>query len=813
MLSRTTQEMNINAREQAQAFDQLSMTVMALSERLERLERTAVSDGIREAVKALHQGLSRLADQITATANNAAGQVMQLTSSLEQLAGRVGQARIEAEDAARALDERIDNSEAAVTYRLRAVEQSTQEAVKALELRIAETERALDERVAQSERGLEQRIPAAEKGLDQRIGESERGLEQRLAEAQAGLDQRLDAAEKALDGRLSEVEKTAQFNTNALDHALEKIETSANQRAADQVENQRRSAAQDESLNRLEDSIARLEMRLPAAEFERRLDNIERSVSDMADRMDRHDPAEHFDAGMKAISHRVEALEKDHKDLLGELRAKVLRPVEPPPYESVPLRHEAAAAKEARAELPGSEFLRPEHRHYEPPPQSAFDVPPLAVPPPVEEAGIGMDQGDAFAEPHGFTFDIPPEADADPFAPPPDFEEVFADAPEPENFLAQARRSARAAAEKAESERRGRFAGFFQKDAGAESEPRGKSRLLIPLAVALLVVAAASAALILNRRATEPQQPAVPVAPAIPPVSPLPHAGKDQFVIAPQGGAPDAATAKPDDKAGDKIGDATNFDTQRAEPTPAPKTAAPAAAPLPVTKAPDTAAPKPAGNTATGNQGAATRPAAPTAKVIQLANAGNPVALTILGLKALDGQPANLPEAVRFLTQAAEKGQAVAQYRLGTLYERGQGVPADPAKAARWYEMSATQGNRKAMHNLAVSYASGAGPRKNMAEAARWFAKAAALGLSDSQFNLAVLYERGDGVPQSLLDAYKWYSIAAAAGDAESKQRMGVLATQLSDSDRAAANKSAATFHAAPLNRGANVPPEAADLG
>ncbi len=76
-----------------------------------------------------------------------------------------------------------------------------------------------------------------------------------------------------------------------------------------------------------------------------------------------------------------------------------------------------------------------------------------------------------------------------------------------------------------------------------------------------------------------------------------------------------------------------------------------------------------------------------------------------------------------------------------------------------------------------------------------------------------MLYERGDGVPQSLLDAYKWYSIAAAAGDTESKARIGVLQTQLSDTDKAAANKSAATFHAAPLNRSANVPPEPGDLG
>ena len=66
--------------------------------------------------------------------------------------------------------------------------------------------------------------------------------------------------------------------------------------------------------------------------------------------------------------------------------------------------------------------------------------------------------------------------------------------------------------------------------------------------------------------------------------------------------------------------------------------------------------------------------------MIQLADAGNPIALTILGLRALDGTgttPVNLPDAVKFLTQAAEKGQAVAQYRLGTLYERGQGVAAD----------------------------------------------------------------------------------------------------------------------------------------
>src|ERR1700761_1820053 len=118
VISRTAQEMNIAAREQAQAFDQLGETVMALSDRLERLERSNANDGIKDAVKGLTQGLSRLADQITATANNSANQVVTLTSNLEQLAARVGQARIESEETDQALDRRIDASEHAIGTRM-----------------------------------------------------------------------------------------------------------------------------------------------------------------------------------------------------------------------------------------------------------------------------------------------------------------------------------------------------------------------------------------------------------------------------------------------------------------------------------------------------------------------------------------------------------------------------------------------------------------------------------------------------------------------------------------------------------------------
>ena len=717
VISRTTQEMNINAREQAQVFDQLGLNVMALNERLERLERSAANDGIKDAVKALHQGLSRLADQITATANNSASQTTQLAGNLEQLANRVGQARVDAEDGHRQLEERLNIT--------------------------AQT-------------------------LAQRFDNTDHRLEQRF---------------EAVEQRLTGAEKSAQFSTNALDHALEKIEGAANQRATDQVEQQRRAAQTEESLHRLEDSIARLEMRLPDAAFERRLDGIENSVGSMVQRLENHDPAARFDSTMQALSHRLESLEKEHSDLVAELRTR--RSPEPPAY--------APPA-------------------YEPAPAAAFEPPPVAEPAHPQAAfsetafpGYAPESQDAFAPagtPAGFSFDIPPET-ADPFAPTadfgPEFEDVFA-APqaEPENFLSQARRSARAAAEKAEGERRGRFSGFWSRNETAEGEEKARPRYLIPAVLGLLVVLAVAAGLVLMQRAkpVSGELAANKPAPNGPTYSvPEPPDGQDtQFVVAPQAGNQAGEAQQP--------GDDTDYTTQRSEPAPQKRAALPLeqrdVRNAPVNKVPDGRAP------------------AGMDRVIQMANAGNPVALTILGLRALDGtngSAVNLPDAVKFLTQAAEKGQAVAQYRLGTLYERGQGVPTDAAKAAHFYELAANQGNRKAMHNLAVSFASGTARGKNMAEAARWFAKAAALGLSDSQFNLAVLYERGDGVPQSLLDAYKWYSIAAASGDTESKSRLAVLQTQLSDSDKAAANKSAATFHAAALNRSANVPPEPADLG
>lgn len=51
----------------------------------------------------------------------------------------------------------------------------------------------------------------------------------------------------------------------------------------------------------------------------------------------------------------------------------------------------------------------------------------------------------------------------------------------------------------------------------------------------------------------------------------------------------------------------------------------------------------------------------------------------------------NYATALRRLRVLAEQGDCVAQYKLGFMYERGQGVTQDLQLAYMWYDLSATQ--------------------------------------------------------------------------------------------------------------------------
>ena len=79
--------------------------------------------------------------------------------------------------------------------------------------------------------------------------------------------------------------------------------------------------------------------------------------------------------------------------------------------------------------------------------------------------------------------------------------------------------------------------------------------------------------------------------------------------------------------------------------------------------------------------------------------------------------------------QAAEQGNAQAQFNLGWMYANGEGVRQDPVQAVQWYRKAAEQGLAEAQYNLGVMYAKGEGVRQNYKIAKEWFGKACDNGL------------------------------------------------------------------------------------
>jgi hypothetical protein len=110
----------------------------------------------------------------------------------------------------------------------------------------------------------------------------------------------------------------------------------------------------------------------------------------------------------------------------------------------------------------------------------------------------------------------------------------------------------------------------------------------------------------------------------------------------------------------------------------------------------------------------------------------------------------------------AEKGDAEAQYSLGTLYAEGKGVEQNDATAFLWFQRAANQGVAAAQYNVGASYATGAGIGKSDVDAARWFRRAADQGMAFAQLNLGLLYAAGNGVPRDDVEAYKWLELAFA---------------------------------------------------
>lgn len=281
--------------------------------------------------------------------------------------------------------------------------------------------------------------------------------------------------------------------------------------------------------------------------------------------------------------------------------------------------------------------------------------------------------------------------------------------------------------------------------------------------------------------ATAPEAPAadMPPPPAAASTQPSPPAAAEHLTEPAPLGGEDATSLAP---AGASQ-DASGFVSKDSAPTAA-AMAAPTAAPA--IAVPDAVQPK---------------------SLADAARSGDPVALFEIGARYSDGRAglsADPKEAATWYQLSADKGFAPAEYRVGSIYEKGIGVPRDIDKAKQYYEQAANQGNASAMHNLAVLYASGALGQQDYTSAANWFTKAANLGITDSQFNLAILYARGNGVAKDLTESYKWFAIAAKGGDKDASQKRDEVANAMKPDLLEKARAKADLWKVAPMDNKAN---------
>ncbi|MBI5252078.1 MAG: sel1 repeat family protein [Desulfomonile tiedjei] len=121
--------------------------------------------------------------------------------------------------------------------------------------------------------------------------------------------------------------------------------------------------------------------------------------------------------------------------------------------------------------------------------------------------------------------------------------------------------------------------------------------------------------------------------------------------------------------------------------------------------------------------------------------------------------------------QAAEEGDADAQFEMGVLYQYGRGVRQNLFEAVSLYCKAAEQGHIGAQSNLGVLYTLGLGIPRDYSQALYWFTKAANQGNAFAQNNLCRLYSFGEGVPQNYVTAYMWLELAINGLEGAEKEK------------------------------------------
>ena len=612
-----------------------------------------------------------------------------------------------------------------------------------------------------------------------------------------GLTERLDLVSDPVNGPLA-------GSLSAIGSTLEALTTKiedGERRAADSVSTM--SGALKTISTRLDDSDKKQTLSLQT--INRRFDEIDRGTAESSRAVE---------DSLKALTQRLEVSDKKHKEAIGGLRLTVDGLVAKAAAEALPLDSHGRHSAQSSAPNLAQPFAAPPPIM---PPPAALDDPPefppfstttakalsgMTPPPPSFMADLPPKPDDGFSVSAlqtimaGTLSSPPPTTDLPDLEPesfePASFDQALTDAtaldddapfqPKKDDFLSQARRAAKAAAE-AEADRVAHKRPKFP--LGEEGQGRKVGRLVIVAVAGLAVIAGIIALLFTIPGGGDDEINRPDPGASIGEILNGPATGNSASASSPAEFAPPSAPETASGGAASVAVEPNGLGVPTSETPPASFTAGTSALP----------GGAPLDTTIAGLEAGAVR--------------GDVNAQFLLGLRYAEGRGVTKDDAkaASLVTKAAQQGLVVAEYRLGAIYERGVGVPKDLAQAKTWYERAAKGGNRKAMHNLAVLFADGTGVGQNFQEAARWFREGADYGLADSQYNLGILLERGMGTEKNTSEAAKWYAIAASQGDSGAAERLEQLKKTMSAADVALSLEAARKFQPKPMNPTANEAP------
>ncbi|EPO5170121.1 tetratricopeptide repeat protein, partial [Acinetobacter baumannii] len=110
------------------------------------------------------------------------------------------------------------------------------------------------------------------------------------------------------------------------------------------------------------------------------------------------------------------------------------------------------------------------------------------------------------------------------------------------------------------------------------------------------------------------------------------------------------------------------------------------------------------------------------------------------------------------------------------IYKDGIDTSVDYTKALSLFKQAANLGSNSAQFNLGIMYFKGQGVKQDFTEARKWFERAYQTGENiDAAYTLAGMYYEGRGGSKDIEKALNLYQFAADHGDQEAAKNIEII--------------------------------------